>query len=39
MSGKDSWPELLGQNVDEAVEQIKRENSSMKYIFLFDINY
>lgn len=29
---KSSWPELVGRNVDEAIEVIKQENSQLNVI-------
>lgn len=31
-AGKTSWPELVGRNVDEAVQIIRQENSSLNVI-------
>jgi hypothetical protein len=30
MSNKKSWPDLVGKSADEAVEEIKKENSGKK---------
>ena len=36
IAGKDSWPELVGRNGNEAVEIIKRENESLKEVRVID---
>ena len=35
-AGKDSWPELVGTNGNEAAEIIKRENESLKEVRVID---
>lgn len=35
-NGKSSWPELVGKNVDEAIEIIKQENPALTVVKLED---
>ena len=37
-SGKDSWPELVGRNGNEAAEIIKKENETIKEVSVIHEN-